>query len=216
MPWFSKKSEPVIRDDMGLEDLLHEARIARDPRFAYRCLQRAEVMAPDSLAVQRALLMHGRLHERSAKTLDYSVVKCYLWHGFEHPEKHTQEEQQRMARELFDDKRLQLCLGLSAEPEAFLRQYLEELAQEYLRLFVAGDASHVPKLFGLHPRGQLHKYLARPAADIIRNALSSPYLNAQEQLMAARAFYKAYYRQLEGESKELDRLLGSEICAALA
>ena len=34
--------------------------------------------------------MHGRLHERDGRRVDYSVVKCYLFHVFEHPEQHNE------------------------------------------------------------------------------------------------------------------------------
>lgn len=216
MPWFQKKNKLQVDDTMTLEQLLHEASISRDPGYAYRCLERAEVMAPDSLKVQRALLMHGRLHERDRRAADYSVIKCYLLHAFEHPERHPEAEQQRMARELFDHRRLQACLALAEDPQAFLNDYLEELSQEYMRLFIAGDSSHAPRVFGISPRQQLHRYLARPAADVIRNLLLSPFLSEEEQLMAARAFYRAFYKQMQGQTKDLDRLLGAEICGVLA
>lgn len=216
MPWFFKKTEPEIPDDLDLFGLLSAARKASDPRHAWKLLQRAEVLAPDSLDVQRALLMHGRLHERSPKALDYSVVKCYILHAFEHPEQHSEEELKDMAQELFEHRKLQECLRLSPDPNAFLKQYLEDLSQEYLRIFVISDSSHVPRIFGLQAPGQLHKYLAKPAADIIRNMLSSPFLSAEHQTLAARAFYQAYHRQVEGRVEALDALLGEAICRALA
>lgn len=216
MPWFQKKTKPVLDDKLTLEQLLHEAKVSRDPVYAHLCLERAEVMAPGSLKVQRALLMHGRLHERDARAADYSVIKCYLLHAFEHPEQHSEAEQQRMARELFDHRYVKACTELSESPEAFLSDYLEELSAEYIRLFIAGDSSHTPSLFGIGPRQQLHRYLAKPSADVIRNMLCSPFLEKEEQLMLARAFYRAFLKQMQGQSQELDRLLGAEICGALA
>ena len=212
MPWFQRKSKPRLNDTLTLDQLLHEAKTARDPVYAYECLKRADVMAPDSLKVQRALLMHGRLHERDGKAADYSVIKSYLLHAFEHPEQHKEEEQQRMARELFDHRQLKACLALSDDPASFLNDCLEELSQDYVRLFIAGDSSHVPRVFGISPRQQLHRYLAKPAADVIQSILISPYLDVEEQRMLARAFYK----QMQGQSQELDRLLGAEICGVLA
>lgn len=216
MPWFFRKTEPSMPDDIDLFGLLSAARKASDPRHAWKLLQRAEIMAPDSLDVQRALLMHGRLHERNPRALDYGVVKCYLLHGFEHPEKHSEEELKEMARELFEHRRLQTCLSLSPDPDAFMKQYLEDLAGEYLRIFVISDSTHVPRIFGMQAPGQLHKYLARPAADIISNMMSSPFLSAQQQVLAAKAFYRAFYRQVEGRVDALSELLGEAICRALA
>ena len=216
MSWFQKKTKPLPPDTMSALDLVHEARVSDDPVYAHTCLKRAEVLAPDSLEVQRALLLLGRLHERDRRPADYSLIKCYLLHGFEHPEKHTEEELERMARELFDDKRLHSCLALAADANAFLEGYLGDLSDEYMRIFIAGESGHAPRVFGLSIKHQMANYLARPAADVIRNALSSPYLDAGQQRMVARAFYKAFYRQMNGDTKALDGLLGAEVCRALA
>ena len=58
----------------------------RDPVYAHARLKRAEILAPDSLEVQKALLLLGCLHERQRRPADYSLIKCYLLHAFEHPE----------------------------------------------------------------------------------------------------------------------------------
>lgn len=213
---FSKKKVNEIKDSMTLADLLHEAKVTDDPVFAHACLKRAEIMAPDSLDVQRALLMQGRLHERGRVAGDYSVIKCYLLHCFEHPEKHSQQEQEQMAREIFDNPHLKNCIALSPQPEAFLKDYLTELCAEYMHIFIAGDTSHAPAIFGLATKGMLHRYLAKPSNDLLRNVLSSPWLSAEEQLLLARSFYQAFHRQMEGQTKELDKLLGAEICRTLA
>jgi hypothetical protein len=213
---FSKKKVNEIKDSMTLSDLLHEAKVTDDPVFAYACLKRAEIMAPDSLDVQRALLMHGRLHERGRVAGDYRVIKCYLLHCFEHPEKHSEQEQEQMAREIFDSPHLKNCLALSPQPEAFMKDYLTELCAEYMHIFIAGDTSHAPAIFGLATKGMLHRYLAKPSNDLLRNVLSSPWLSEEEQLLLARSFYQAFHRQMEGQTKELDKLLGAEICRTLA
>lgn len=216
MPLLPKKKAFEIKDSMTLTDLLHNAKVTDDPVLAFACLKRAEIMAPDSLEVQRALLMHGRLHERGRVAGDFSVIKCYILHSFEHPEKHSPQEQEQMARELFCDLHLKACLELSTQPEVFLKDYLAELCADYMRIFIAGDTSHAPAIFGLATKGMLHRYLAKPANDLLRNALSSPWLSLDEQLLLARSFYQAFYRQMDGQSRELDKLLGAEICRTLA
>ncbi len=216
MPLFARKQKPQVRDNMSLTELLHEAKVSDDAVYAKACLDRAEILAPDSLAVQRALLMFGRLHERGRVAADFSVIKCYLLHGFEHPEAYTEDVLRRQARELFEDPRLQACLKLSPDPDSFMRDYLAELCQEYMRIFIAGDASHAPRIFGLSHRSSLHRYLAVPASRTIINMLSSPHLDSDQQRLLARSFYEAFSRQMQGQTQELDRLLGAQICQALA
>ena len=216
MPWFQKKSRPSVPNDMTVMELLHEAKISKDPVYAYACLERAEIMAPENLEVQLALLLLGRLHERERKPAEYSLIKSYLLNGFEHPEIYTEAELRLQSHELFNDKRLQYCLSLAGDKQAFLEKYLNELSQEYMHIFIQGDSSHAPRVFGFSIKSQLQSYFAIPAADIIRNALSSPFLNEQQQRLVARSFYKAFQSQMNSNTQDLDKLLGAEICRALA
>ena len=202
-------------DTLPLEELLFLADTAQDPKAVYEALAEARKREPQNLAVQRKLLMHGRLHERSAKKMDFSVIKCYLLHAFEHPEDHKDGEQKAMARELFDDPQLQVCLDLAQDKAHFLQTYLEDLSREYMRVFVAPDSTHIPRVFGLSFKGTLPKYLAKPARDIIHNILSSPYFNEEEARVLARAFYRAFYDYAHGEARELDSLLGAQLRQAL-
>ncbi len=216
MPWFSKKQSPTAPHDMDVPGLLFESKSANDPVYAHACLQRAKTLEPDNLEVERALLMLGRLHLRSGQAVDYSFIKCYLLHGFEHPEQYSEAQLESAARELFDDPQLNRCLSLSNRPEAFLDGYLDELCAEYMRIFIAGDSSHAPRAFGFSAKTTLHSYLARPASDLISNALQSPFLSTQQQRLVARSIYRAFSHQMGGETKALDKLLGADICRVIA
>ena len=147
--------------------------------------------------------------------MDPTVISCYAFHAFEHPEAHSAQEQQGLIRGLFDSPRLQRCLQLSPEPAAFLQEVLLELARRYMRIFVAPDTSHAPRVFGLSFKSSLHRYLAVPARDILTNILSSPHLSKEEARLLAQAFYRAFYEDAQGDSQALDSLLGAEVCAQL-
>jgi hypothetical protein len=200
---------------MSLEELLFEARTRQDPVQIHKALSLAEALSPDNLEVHRGLLMLGRLYQRNPRQPDFSLIKCYLFHSFEHPEHHREQALRDMARELFDDERLARCMQLSSDPDSFLRAYLEDLAREYMRIFVAGDTSHFPRVFGMSFKGGMQKYLAVPARDIITNMLCSPFLSPREAVLLARAFYRAYYEHAQGDVSALDELLGAAVCARL-
>lgn len=215
MPLFNKKKQAPNLSGLTLEKLLFMADTETDPVLIHQALSRAEELAPDDLNIQRRLLLLGRLHLRSSKVMDFSVIKSWLLHAFEHPDKHKDAEAKGMARELFDEARLVRCLELAEDKAAFLKGYHEELARDYIRIFIAADNTHVPRVFGISFRGNLARYLAIPARDIISNILSSPWLSAEEAIPLAKAFYKAFYEHVSGEVRELDRLLGAEICGQL-
>lgn len=215
MPLFSKKSQLPDVEKMTLDQLLFLADTQDDPKIIYLALNRAAELSPDDLAIQRRLLLLGRLHERDPHKMDFSVIKSYLLHPFEHPEKHKPEEIRQMAHDLFEETRLKRCLELAPDPDAFLRSYFEELSREYVNIFVAADNSHVPRVFGISFKGGLSRYLAIPGRDIISNIFSSPYLSKEEATVLAKSFYKAFYDHTHGEVRELDKLLGAEICGLL-
>lgn len=215
MRLFGRKEEPRVPEGADSMTLLALARNEEDPVRKHQLLLRARDLDKDNLKVQHALLMLGRLYERDVKRVDFSVIKCYILHVYEHPEQHGEEDIRQKTRELFDDAQLKTCLALAPHPESYLRDYLEELSLEYIRLFLAGDSSNVPSLFGITRKHSVARYLAKPMADIIENMLSSAYLRMQEQQLAAGMFYRACHRYLNGQTEDLDRQLSPEIIKAL-
>jgi hypothetical protein len=215
MPLFNKKPQAPDLSGLTMEKLLFMADTETDPVLIHSALSRAEELAPDDLGIQRRLLLLGRLYLRSNKVMDFSVIKSWLLHAFEHPDKHVDAEAKRMARELFDEPRLKRCLELAPDKAAFLRDYHEELSRDYIRIFIAADNTHVPRVFGISFKGNLSRYLAIPSRDIISNILASPWLSEEESVPLAKAFYRAFYDHVHGEVRELDRLLGAEICGQL-
>lgn len=215
MPLFQRKTKSRDLQGLGLEELLFEAETSTDPRVKHQALTLAEQISPDHLEVQRQLLLLGRLHERNPRQVDFRVIKSYLLHAFEHPEQHSQTEQQDMARELFNDPRLLRCLALAPNPDAFLNEYLDDLSRDYLRIFVAGDNRHIPRVFGISFKGSMARYLAVPVRDLLVNVLASPWLSETEAALLAKAFYKAFFQHTQGEVQQLDKLLGAEVRALL-
>ncbi|MGI6688975.1 MAG: hypothetical protein ACOX6Y_11645 [Christensenellales bacterium] len=215
MPLFSKKPKKMNLEGLPLEEYLHIAETEEDPVLIHEALTRAEALAPDNLDIQKRLLLLGRLHERNPKRFDFSVIKCYILHAFEHPEVHNDSQREQMIREVFDHPRLKKALSLAEDANAFLQEYLLALSQDYMRMFVAGDNSHVPRVFGFTFKGSLPKYLAVPAGDIITNILASSLLSEIEGKMLAKAFYRAFYDYVAGDVKDLDKSLGPQVRAQL-
>lgn len=199
-----------------IDGLLARAQAQQDVVLRHALLAEAERLAPTDIRVQRALLMHGRLHERDGRRVDFTVIPCYLFHAFEHPEQHDEPQQEAFARELLHGARLEKCLALADDRRAFLQAYLTDLAAEYVRVFLLPDRSHAPWAFGLALGGRRGRYMARPACDIVRNLLSCPFYTSQEQQLCAGAFYRAYRAAMDGDTDALDALLGPELCRALA
>lgn len=209
MGLFAKKYTPPRMDGMDVDTLYARGRSAEDPRDAHAFLSRAEELAPEDLRIQKELLLRGDLHKRDSHNITFFVIKCYLLHAFEHPEKHSEEEKQRMARELFDHERVKKCLSIAPDAQEFLYDYLLDLCREYVRLFIAGDTSHTRALLGITISSKQPLFLSIPAFDVLNNIFLCPHLTEEEQLLLSRAFYHAYHAHMEGRTQPLDERLGN-------
>jgi hypothetical protein len=201
-----------IKDVPAGEDasaLLRRAQEESDPVKRYALLQKAEDAAPNNLQVQKALLLHGRLHERDKRKIDFSVIKCYLLHVFEEPDAYLFAKREDKIRELFSEDRLVKAMDMAPDGQVFLGEYLTALSQEYIHLFLRGSSRHMKPIFGFAPAGKPSRLLAEPAAKILRCMLLEEALPDDQREMLAGAFYKAYGLEFQGETTYLDEALGA-------
>lgn len=215
MPLFKRKLKKPNLADLPLQELLKYADTQEDPGQVYEALSLAETLAPDNVEVQRRLLLHGRLHERNPKKPDFHVIKCYLLDAFLHPQTHTDEKRQQMARELFDHPRLMRCLALAPDGPAFLADYLLSISQDYLRIFVLPDSRYLPRLLGLPVGGSKAGQLAKPVSVMISGVFATPFLNQAEKDLLAQALYRACLQAAQGEARPLHSLLDAKTCSRL-
>lgn len=190
--------------------LLEMACSETDPVLKERFLLEAEKGAPDDADVQFELLMLGNLPRRDPKKIDYSVIKCYLLHAFEHPEQHDEDVQKRMTREIFDHDRLQKCRMLSEKPDMLMQKYLARLCREYLHIFIDGQREHTGGWLGFQWVGKRVKALSRPCADMIANMMLSPFLTEAECMLLTGVFYRECLSYL-GNSAHLDAMLPAQL-----
>lgn len=202
--------KPEKEEPAAVREGLRRAEEVRDPVKRYPLYLQLLEAYPDSLAVNTALLHHGRLHERSARTVDFTVIKSYILHVFEEPESHSQQERKAFVEELFEHPRLKRCLELTVNPQTFYEQYLEWISRQYIALFLKGSSRHMRTVFGFS-MGKTEKLLADPAAKMIREMRVHPLLTPQQRQEMSQAFYRAF-RQEVGDTAYLDeRLNGTPV-----
>lgn len=159
---------PVVKKRPEREEvlaLLEKAEAQPDPKKKHKLLQEAIALDPESYQANLALLMLGKLYERDRRPGDYRMIKCYLLHMFEEPGQHSEEERAEMVRELTADPLLLRVMALSADEQAFWREYLGRLSMEYLNVFVKGRNGISRLAFGIPRSG---KDVARGVAAVTR------------------------------------------------
>ena len=199
------KKKHVVPEEV--KRLLAEADRLKDPVEKHRLLAQAEKDFPGSLEIAQEVLFLGRLHERSSKKLDYSVIKCYLWHMYLTPEAFSAETQNAMRTELVAHPQLQRCLQLAADPDAFMRRYLRRLAGEFVTVFLLGSTHYTKSFFGFRLDTRMGRVLAEPAAQMLGRIHEDEQLEARHRLLFYDALYRAFVTETGGESRWVDALL---------
>ena len=203
---------PVKASEMpeGAKKLLAQAEKLRDPVKKHELLLQAEKEYPDCVEIAEELLFLGRLYERSPKKMDYSVIKCFLWHMYLTPGEFSAEKKQEMREELFHHPQLERCLALSPDPESFLRRYLKRLGCEFVSLFLKGSNHYTRTWFGFRFDNRMSRVLARPAAQMIVNIRADEKLSPQERALLSEALYGAFLTETGSEPRwveeELEKL----------
>ncbi len=169
------------------------------------CLLEAE--HPNSLAVQKALLLQGNLHLRSAKKLNYFVIHSYLLNLFLEPDIFNKNKRQEIIEELINSPRLNRCLALSKDPNKFLRDYYVAISERFIELFLMGSSKHMKSFFGIIQTKKASKNLAYPARKMIVNMFESKDIPEGYKKALMKAFYIAFGNKLENDYSFLNEEL---------
>lgn len=194
----------------GAKRALKEADKLTDPVRKHALLLQAEKDYPDCLEIAEALLFHGRLHERNPRNLDFTVIKCYLWHMYLTPTDFSEEQKQKMREEFFSHPQLLRCLALAPDENTFLRRYLKRLGCEFVSLFLKGSNRFTRTLFGFRFDNRMSRVLAQPVAMMICQIRADDLLLPQQRALLAEAIYAAFLTETGGEpqwvNEELEKL----------
>lgn len=144
-----------------------------DPKKRRQLLDRAFAICPDSLEVNKAILMFGQLDQLKLRKPDNHYIKCYLLHLFDEPEEETAEQQEQMLKELTEAPQLLKCLSLAADKEAFWRDYCRMLCRDYVGIFLKGSNNRNGTLMGFQIM-PLERALAAPVANMLVNMQRTP------------------------------------------
>ena len=195
----------TVPDDV--KRLLQALEKQKDPVKKHEMLMEAEKKHPDSLEIAEEILFLGRLYERSAKKLDYSVIKCYLLHIYLTPEAFSPGRMEEMRQELFTHPHLLRCLALAEDENAFLRRYLNRLCTEFITIFLLSSTYYTKSFFGFRLDTRMGRVLAEPACAMLCAIRSDERLDAASRALLYDAFYRAFVTETGGESRWVDELL---------
>lgn len=185
-----KQLEEEQRIEEKIKDILQD----RDPIRIHYALCDLDKKYPGNLAIHRALLLQGRLHERNPKKLDYSVIHCYLLQVFLEPETLSKEQKNSFLQELIQGENLSTCLHLCPDKNKFLQNYYEEISNRFIDLFLLGSSKYMKSFFGLSMSRNPAKTLANPIAKMILNIWDTDALG-DFRFVIAKALFQTFQRK---------------------
>jgi len=191
----------------AVQALLTQANKQTDPVKKHDLLLKALQEDPQSLSAAEELLLLGRLHERSPRKLDFSVIKSFLLNAYLEPEEFATVTRQAMRREIFNHPDLARCLALTEDENAFLTRYLTRLSNQFIELFLRGSSRYMRRFFGMGLESRAPKLLAPPAAKLINEVRADQELTAEQRSLLTHAFYNAFSSQMGGDTQWLDQAM---------
>lgn len=200
----------ILKDDkIQLKSILDKLIADKDPVYIHQRLMELDKEYPDNLDIKRAILFQGRLHERSPKHLDFSVIHCYLLNVF--LERETEKGQKnKFMQELMHGTNLNECLRLTDNKNLFLQEYYVDLSKKYIELFLMGSSKYMRQFFGLSFSKNPAKTLAVPCTKLIKNILSEEAMQ-DYRFVLAKSFYIAFGKKFGNDYSYLNEELESSL-----
>lgn len=174
-----------------------------------RILLKGLEACPGSREIEWELLFVGEEGSRRGKTLDFSIIRCWVLDIYRKPGQFSAAKRDELRAWLFDAPKLQACLNRFEDPEKKQQEYLLRLCREYISIFLEGDSQVMGNLFGFTLSKNKEKRLAEPAAQIIAAIQKDEELSPQQREQLRKAFYQAYSLNNDGKTEYLDAQLNA-------
>lgn len=159
---------------------------------------------PGSPEIAWELLFVGEEGQKKGKSIDFSIIKCWILEIYRKPEELSAEKQESMRAQLFDAPELKECLKRFADPEQKQKEYLLRLCREFILIFLEGDSQVMGRLFGFSLERNKEKRLAEPVSRMIERMKTDEKLLPEQREQLALAMRIAYLSRANGNEQYLD------------
>lgn len=169
-----------------------------------KVLQQGLEACPGSLEIAWEMLFVGEQGPKKGRTLDFSVIKCWVLEIYRKPGELSEEKRNSMRAQLFDAPELRECLSRFDNPEQKQQEYLLRLCREYIGIFLEGDSQVMGRLFGFSLERNKEKRLAEPVKQIMARMKADEKLSPDQREQLAKAMRIAYVSRASGNEQYLD------------
>lgn len=173
-----------------------------------KILEKAMKDCPDQPALEWEYLFIGHEKKQKRMRVDFSIIKSYIMYIWLTPKEFDKDTAAAMREEVFGDPQLIRCLDMAKDRDQCLNDYLSRLCAEFIDVFLDGDSRFNRSLFGFKLDNRREKWMAEPAATVIRNMREDPVLTDDQKQMLVRHFYQVFSEAVGGKTSWLDQELG--------
>ncbi len=187
--------------DNGVDALLKEALIEDDTAIRYQHLLKIREKYPGQYAVEFEILCLGRLYERGGKP-DFYRIPFWPLAALDTPQEYPKKKREEMLRHFFENPELDRVRALSVNPDDFMQEYLDRMAEGYVDVFLKSSSAN-SSFFGFRRReGEIMRRCAVCLARMMANVENAPYPDEAVRSMLVKALWKAFVLSFHAEGAE--------------
>lgn len=196
------------RDDKRA--LLNAADRETDARLRREKLLAAREAWPDDYEIERRILYIGRLYERGGKP-DFYRIPFWPLQAVEKPREFSAKERRRMMEAFFENPELARVCALAPDEETFWRDYFDEMAAQYVELFIKCASTNSLFLGFKRRPNDVMKRSAACAADMLRNIEGGDLVPEAHRQTLEASLWRGFQRVFPDAGDALARACGGRV-----
>ncbi|MBR6009168.1 MAG: zinc ribbon domain-containing protein [Clostridia bacterium] len=180
-------------DPGGSAEILGRADGESDLTNKWALLLEARSRFPDDFQVEKRLLFLGRLGEKGGKP-DFYRIPYWPLTALERPGDYSGRDRAKMLESFFGNPEIGRVAAMSGDPEAFEKEYFEEMGFRYVEVFMK-EANSNRYFLGFRRSDRDVKYRCRGSLDaMIKNLRTSKDVPDRYRALTEEALEKGFIR----------------------
>ncbi len=200
----------LLPDDGGRQALLKAADAEEDALLRRERLLAAREAWPDDYEIERRLLYIGRLYERGGRP-DFYRIPFWPLQALEKPREFSAKERARMMAAFFENPEIPRVCALAPDEDTFWRDYLDEMAKEYVALFIKCASANSLFLGFKRRPGDVARRSAACVAQMLRSVETGDLVPEARRQALEDALWRGYQRAFPDAGDALAQACGGHV-----
>ena len=210
-PRFCSACGAALQTESGdKQALLNAADAETDALLRREKLLAAREAWPDDYEIERRILYIGRLYERGGRP-DFYRIPFWPLRALEKPREFSAKERKRMMEAFFENPELARVCVLASDEAAFWRDYFDEMAAQYVDLFIKCASANSLFLGFKRRPNDVMKRSAACAADMLHNIEAGDLVPEAHRQALEASLWRGFQRVFPDAGDALAQACGGRV-----